>query len=674
MASITSDRIPRTVATKVTEPSCTKEELDNYLSVAHEFLLSDKYLEVMTGGIDKSLPLKEKAGLLSDRLKSEYNKRWVECVVSNNEKGSGSSPIDDDYLDKAMQYYIKKDTELLQRYKTFCEVERERFMVALYGKEEIEKRGKIEKAIQEYSQSVQQQFMSLSIEQGLEKMKELTPAVQAWQEKLATTPEEEKDALFSEACLDDMKPMIQMRVLEQIIQAKQQQNPMGVPQQQKYEVPKPIDLNTVDCGNENDGRNISLALGKSTYNNGNSIDAARIYARVAKQSVSNTELDMKNKALLMLGQCYADMDDDNLAMRSYLAITSTSEKALTEDDILFKALPGMAVASFNEGQSEMAFKNLLDWVLVKGANLDTFGDVEKGEIDNTQLISLYLKVTEKFPSDSKPLEILGVLYNVAGDRQAAAEVLEKACDLSPNDSTLWNKLGATLANLGKPDEAIKSYVVATKLNKTYIRVRVNYGIALGDQKKPIEAAFQFIEALRIGRAAEKSWFCNMQAWAHLQRAIYAMDRPDLPIMNLIQQARASGREGKSDEACKILDNIVKIINERGDPPAVEIETITKGDGKTFPKRGDKLTMHYTGKLKDNGAKFDSSRDRDSPFVFSIGVGQVIKGWDQGVMQMSLGQRAKLTIPSSLGYGSRGAGGQIPPNADLIFDIELLKIN
>ena len=110
---------------------------------------------------------------------------------------------------------------------------------------------------------------------------------------------------------------------------------------------------------------------------------------------------------------------------------------------------------------------------------------------------------------------------------------------------------------------------------------------------------------------------------------------------------------------------MKAIEERGDPPSVELETITEGDGKTFPKKGDKLTMHYTGTLKADGKKFDSSRDRDSPFVFTIGVGQVIKGWDQGVMQMSLGQRANLIVPSSLGYGARGAGGQIPPNADLI---------
>merc|ERR1711977_529532 len=85
-----------------------------------------------------------------------------------------------------------------------------------------------------------------------------------------------------------------------------------------------------------------------------------------------------------------------------------------------------------------------------------------------------------------------------------------------------------------------------------------------------------------------------------------------------------------------------------------------GDGVNFPKAGDKLTMHYTGTLKSNGSKFDSSRDRGQPFQFTIGVGQVISGWDNGVMKMSLGERAMLHVPSAQGYGAQGAGGVIPP--------------
>merc|ERR1711871_1737949 len=102
---------------------------------------------------------------------------------------------------------------------------------------------------------------------------------------------------------------------------------------------------------------------------------------------------------------------------------------------------------------------------------------------------------------------------------------------------------------------------------------------------------------------------------------------------------------------------------------VEVETITPGDGKTFPKKGDKLSMHYTGTLTD-GSKFDSSVDRGRPFEFTIGVGQVIRGWDDGVMGMSVGEKAKLAITPDYGYGAQGAGGVIPANADLIFEVEL----
>lgn len=111
-----------------------------------------------------------------------------------------------------------------------------------------------------------------------------------------------------------------------------------------------------------------------------------------------------------------------------------------------------------------------------------------------------------------------------------------------------------------------------------------------------------------------------------------------------------------------------------DSSKLEVQTVSPGDGVTYPKPGDRLAMHYTGTLAATEEKFDSSIDREEPFSFQIGVGQVIKGWDIGVMKMSLGERAVLKIPAEFGYGERGAGGVIPPNADLVFEVELLKIN
>ncbi|WP_323302784.1 FKBP-type peptidyl-prolyl cis-trans isomerase [Crocosphaera sp. UHCC 0190] len=107
------------------------------------------------------------------------------------------------------------------------------------------------------------------------------------------------------------------------------------------------------------------------------------------------------------------------------------------------------------------------------------------------------------------------------------------------------------------------------------------------------------------------------------------------------------------------------------PSGLKYVEVKEGDGAS-PTKGQTVTVHYTGTL-ENGKKFDSSRDRGQPFSFKIGVGQVIKGWDEGVASMKVGGQRTLIIPADLGYGARGAGGVIPANATLIFDVELLGV-
>ncbi|PSF37420.1 peptidylprolyl isomerase [Aphanothece hegewaldii CCALA 016] len=149
------------------------------------------------------------------------------------------------------------------------------------------------------------------------------------------------------------------------------------------------------------------------------------------------------------------------------------------------------------------------------------------------------------------------------------------------------------------------------------------------------------------------------------------------IFNLGKQPDAIASDMNSSPVSTLAANSTKetskmdLSNATTTPSGLQYIDVVEGDGAT-PKTGQKVTVHYTGTL-ENGKKFDSSVDRGSPFNFKIGVGQVIKGWDEGVGTMKVGGRRTLIIPPDLGYGARGAGGVIPPNATLIFDVELLDV-
>ncbi len=146
------------------------------------------------------------------------------------------------------------------------------------------------------------------------------------------------------------------------------------------------------------------------------------------------------------------------------------------------------------------------------------------------------------------------------------------------------------------------------------------------------------------------------------------------LLALLTPANACNCDKKANEApcacgkeCKCMES--KVVTT---PSGLAYKDLKVGEGTT-PQTGQTVIVHYTGWLKQNDQKFDSSVDRGEPFSFKIGKGQVIAGWDEGVATMKVGGKRQLIIPADLAYGARGAGGVIPPNATLVFDVELLEI-
>ena len=150
---------------------------------------------------------------------------------------------------------------------------------------------------------------------------------------------------------------------------------------------------------------------------------------------------------------------------------------------------------------------------------------------------------------------------------------------------------------------------------------------------------------------------------------FAVGTPDATAEAILQTTSVA-----TEKSTPAPSNLIAMDNNENQvttASGLKYVEIAEGTGET-PAKGQTVSVHYTGTL-ENGKKFDSSRDRNSAFEFQIGEGQVIKGWDEGLSTMKVGGRRKLIIPAELGYGARGAGGVIPPNATLIFDVELLKV-
>jgi ketosteroid isomerase-like protein len=217
------------------------------------------------------------------------------------------------------------------------------------------------------------------------------------------------------------------------------------------------------------------------------------------------------------------------------------------------------------------------------------------------------------------------------DREVLNSVLDDQFMFTDDQGGVFNKS----QYIDAVTQAIK--VESYRLEDTVIRVFGDTGVVTGRwagrvtvEGKDSSGAFRYTDTFvrRLGR------------W----RAVASQDT------RIGQQPSSAGAEVTTPSGLKYTDLLV-------------------GTGDS-PKPGQMVTVHYIGTL-ENGTKFDSSVDRGQPFTFQIGVGRVIKGWDEGVMTMKVGGKRKLIIPPDLGYGARGAGGVIPPNATLLFEVELL---
>ena len=209
----------------------------------------------------------------------------------------------------------------------------------------------------------------------------------------------------------------------------------------------------------------------------------------------------------------------------------------------------------------------------------------------------------------------------------------------PKPGTNGSQFFITLAKTPQLDgqysvfgNTIKGFDVVTKIRKGDKMLKVNI-IRKGDESKKFDAVKTFNKYMKEKKAKEKT-----------------IEEKKVELASDFKRKKA---QAKKDES------------------GLRIFTVKEGTGRT-PKAGEIVQVHYTGYLTD-GTKFDSSLDRGKPIVFPVGKGNVIAGWDKGIMQLKEGQKAIFFIPPHLGYGERGAGGVIPPNANLIFEVELIKI-